>query len=251
MICLLSDVHCRYGVITAQLLDAETRFGIPPDAVVVLGDLGLFEPFLTRFFRRSGERFPVPVHFIEGNHEDFNRFDRLVRRYEDVLHYLPRGSVHALAGVRVLALGGVTYMDAHTTPAAAEVRPRDIARCLRHPRDGVEIVLSHDCPAGIGVTNRPGFEHYGPPGLIGSSQLLQHFEPRLWIFGHHHRWFDRTIGATRFFGLPQSWVGYAVLGNDGQLVAVDHAVADVRQPGWTPWLPFLRAVRNRRREESQ
>jgi predicted phosphodiesterase len=235
MILLLSDIHCRYDIVDRQLDHAEGEIGEPISAVLVLGDFGLFEPFMKRFFRSGQHHFRRPTYFIEGNHEDFDRFDRLVQRYRDVVTYLSRGTIHQISGTRTLALGGVSYMDAHTTPQGAEIRPRDIDRCLSLPRDGVDTVISHDCPAGIGVPNQPGFEHYGPTGFAGGERIVHHFQPRLWVFGHHHRWFDQTIDGTRFFGLPQSWVGYALLADDGQLLRIEHQLpkdSPARRPFW-------------------
>ena len=239
MILLLSDVHCRYDVIDRQLAHATDEAGDEISDILVLGDLGLFEPFMRRFFRKSGRPRGKPTHFIEGNHEDFANFDRLVERYRDVITHLPRGTVHTIGGVPTLALGGVCYMDAHTTPLRAEIRPQDIDRCLALPPGSADLIISHDCPADIGVQNESGLEHYGPPGFAGAGRILDHFHPKLWVFGHHHRWFDTTIDGTRFFGLPQSWVGYALLAGDGELHRVDHAVP--RQPG--SWFSFLRRPR--------
>jgi Icc-related predicted phosphoesterase len=238
MILFLSDVHCRYDVVDRQVAHAEQEIGEAVSDVLVLGDFGLFEPFLKRFFRRQGQRFLRPTHFIEGNHEDFDHFERLVERYRDVIEYLPRGTVHTLAGTPMLALGGVRYMDAHTTPRRAEIREADIERCLAHPCGSIDIVISHDCPAGIGVPNESGFEHYGPTGFVGAERILEHLRPRLWVFGHHHRWFDRTIEGTRCFGLPQSWLGCAVLKADGELLAIDHALTESPRSFLAPWRWF-------------
>ncbi len=224
MILFLSDVHCRYGVVNLQIAAAEARQGRPVDAVVVLGDFGLFEPDLRSFFRRRRERFTRPVFMIEGNHEDFDRLPRLAADYRDVFTHLVRGSLHTLDGHRCLCLGGAAYMDAHTTPRASLLTPADVEGCLRHAPRTADLILSHDCPRGIGVTSAPGFEHYGLPGFVGGDRLVAHFAPRLWIFGHHHRWIEGSLGATRCVGLPQSWEGYALLGGDGRLETVTHSV---------------------------
>lgn len=215
MILFLSDVHCRYGVVNAQIAHAEARTGRPFDAVVVLGDFGFFEPDLRRFFRR--QRFHRPVFVIEGNHEDFDRLPQLAATYRDAFTYLPRASLHTIGGHRCLALGGAAYMDAGTTPRRAVVSAADIDACLALPPRSASLILTHDCPRGIGVANAPGFEHYGPPGIEGGDRLVEHFAPDLWLFGHHHRWIEGRLGATRCVGLPQSWMGYAMLDDEGRL----------------------------------
>ena len=128
MILFLSDVHCRYGVVNAQIAHAEARTGRPLEAVVVLGDFGFFEPDLRRFFRR--QRFHRPVFVVEGNHEDFDRLPRLAETYRGAFTHLPRATLHTIGGHRCLALGGAAYMDAHTTPRGAVVGAADIEACL-------------------------------------------------------------------------------------------------------------------------
>jgi predicted phosphodiesterase len=225
MILFLSDIHCRFDVIEQQAVHAQTRTGKNIEAVVILGDLGLYEPFLKRYFRARTPPPARPLFFIEGNHEDYDSFERLVARYTDVLTHLPRGQVRKLGRTRFLCIGGAQYMDAHLTPERSVIRPEDIARCLEHPPETVDIVLSHDCPRNIGMTNSPGMAHYGPPGFTGSEQIVSRFHPALWLFGHHHRWYDRTVDGTRFVGLPQSWRGYLLLDDGGHVQPVDNRVA--------------------------
>jgi hypothetical protein len=110
------------------------------------------------------------------------------------------------------------------TPERAVVKPRDIERCLRHPPHAVDVVLSHDCPRGIGVANTPGFDHYGLPGFEGGDRIARHFRPVYWLFGHHHRCIEVDKDGTRYLGLPQSWMGYAVLTGDGQVELVENSV---------------------------
>jgi hypothetical protein len=224
VILLLTDVHARFHVVNAQIEHAEQRLGHPLAAVLVLGDMGIFEGELRAFFRDAGQRFLRPLYFIEGNHEDFAAFNRLLRTYADAFTHLPRSTAHAIDGHRFLALGGAAYMDPAATPPRGVVEPADIAACLRLPRDAARIILSHDCPAGLGVPNSPGFEQYGPPGFPGGDRLAERFRPKLWFFGHHHKWFDRTLGATRYIGLPESWEGYALLGANRTLRLVRHRV---------------------------
>ena len=224
MILLLGDVHCQYDLVNIQLDHAERHVGRPVEAVVLLGDLGLFEPFLSRFFRKRGERFRRPTYFVEGNHEDFSCFDTLVRKYADVITHLPRATVHTIGRWRALAFGGAAYMDAHATPPGAVIRPEDIAASLQHASDCIDIVLSHDCPSDLGVPATPGLEYYGSPGFPDGERIRRHFCPRLWAFGHHHRWFDKMLDSTRFYGLAESWHGYGLLFEPASLEIVLHHV---------------------------
>ncbi len=230
MILFISDLQGRFEVVNAQIDHAEQRSGRCVEAVLLSGDLGLFEPQLSRFFHKRGERFRRPFFFIEGNHEEFGSLDAHVRRYADVMTHLPRATIRTIAGRRLLALGGASYMDSHNTPEPSLVRPEDIERCLRHPPSAADIVLTHDCPSGIGVSSSPLFRHLGPPGFAGSRQLLSHFRPSIWVFGHHHRWFEKTMDGTRFYGLPEAWRGYALLHNDDCFECVANEISP--PSGW-------------------
>ena len=230
MILFISDVHGRFQVINEQIAHAEQHTGRDVAEVIVLGDLGLFTEPLAAFFGRGGGRFSRPVSFLEGNHEEFDRFSELLETYREHLTWLPRGSTCCREGYRFLCLGGSAYMDALNTPPGAEIRDGDIDKCLCHGRDGVDIVLTHDCPCGIGVPSSPGLEFYGPPGFPRSQELLGHFHPNIWIFGHHHKWFQKETPETRFFGLPESWKGYALLDQDFTLTVMTHEVP--ASPSW-------------------
>jgi hypothetical protein len=233
---LISDVHARFDVVNEQLAHAEARLGGPVGEVVVLGDFGFFRDEMHRWFRRGGNRFARPVASIEGNHEDHGALAALAADYADVVTWLPRATVRPLASGRALCLGGARYMDAQSTPRGCEITDADVTACRAHAADSVDLVLTHDCPAGIGVPKATGLEHYGPPGEPRLNRLAEHFRPRWWFFGHHHRWFDGVHEETRYIGLPSSWQGYALLHADGAPDLVEHAVAVADRPGWVTLL---------------
>ena len=235
LVMLISDIHTKYAVINPQIRHAEEACGHPVSQVLVLGDFGFFGDELHEYFRRGNNRFLRPVACIEGNHEDHGALHNLVARYADVVTYLPRGSVHNLGPWRGVCLGGARYMDAGSTPRGCEITAADVEACLAHAPDEVDLVLSHDCPTGIGVPNTPGLEHYGPPGEPQLTRLAAHFRPRWWFFGHHHRWFDHERDGTRYMGLPQSWVGYVLLHADGEVETVRQEVPLESRPWWRRW----------------
>lgn len=59
-----------------------------------------------------------------------------------------------------------------------------------------QLIVSHDCPQGV---NRNVFGHEEKSRTGQALQrLLEICEPRLWVFGHHHRSVDVTLDGTRF-----------------------------------------------------
>ena len=60
-----------------------------------------------------------------------------------------------------------------------------------------EIVVTHDCPSTIYPFLRSHHnEESATSGFL--RNLFEIHQPKLWIFGHHHKSFDETILGTRF-----------------------------------------------------
>ncbi len=232
MILIISDVHGFYNVINNQIEHAEATTNKKVSKVVVLGDFGLFEEKLHRFFQHKKRSIMRPVYFIDGNHEEFDKFPNLLKLYSNHFTHFPRGSVQQLGNHKCLCLGGSSFIDVINTPEAAEIKDHEIELCLKHKSDEIEIILTHDSPQGIGVPHSIGWDVHGPTGFSGSKKLLNHFSPKFWLFGHHHRWFHKTIGGTKFIGLPISWEGYVLLEPGLKFQSIKNKVA--------PEQPFFR-----------
>lgn len=244
MILVIADTHCYYDIVNRQIEHAETVLNMPVDCVLHLGDFGVYREHLHNYFVRRGARFQKPLYFIEGNHEDFREFDGLVARYNGkCFTHLPRASVQELGPYRMLCLGGSAYMDALNTQPGAVIKDHQIDACLELPPDGVDIIISHDCPCGIGVPNTPGLEYFGETGFPRSRELLEHFRPRLWLFGHHHKWFSTEESGTMFHGLPGSWKGYCLLDSDYKVITVENSVPWQRTSFVDRLLGRLRIIR--------
>ncbi len=222
MILVTSDTHSCYDYINKQIEYAEGVLCLSIACVVHLGDFGIFRTDLYDFFNKQKKRFSRPVYFIEGNHEDFDALPWLTKKYKEHFTHLSRGSVHSLAGYKFLCLGGAAYMDSMITQRAAIISERHINECLSIEPEHVDIILTHDCPVGIGVPNSPGLEHYGQTGFPRSDELAEHFRPKLWLFGHHHKWFEYRDGQTTYYGLPEIWKGFGLLDGNYQFKMVEH-----------------------------
>lgn len=225
MILIIGDVHCQFQVVNEQIQFAEKRTGKNVDAVIILGDMGIYEHPLHKFFCKEEKRFLRKVFFIEGNHEDFTRFNHLVSKYSEFMTHLPRGHVTQICQFRVLSLGGARYLDAVNSPPGSEIKDRDIDKCLEHQQNALDLIVSHDCPMDIGVTSSPGLEFYGKPGFARSQELIDKFQPQKWFFGHHHRWFLRKIQNTEFLGLPESWKGFGLLDDQLNYATFENLIA--------------------------
>ncbi|WP_027358386.1 metallophosphoesterase family protein [Desulforegula conservatrix] len=244
MILFISDTHCAYHLINEQIEYAQEELAIPVSCVIHLGDFGIFRPQLYDFFIRKNGSFLKPVYFIEGNHEDFDAFDSLMKKYNNVYFtYLSRSVVTEIEGYKFLSLGGSAYMDAMTTPTASVIKDHHIDDCLEIHSEGVDIIITHDCPQGIGVPNSPGLEVYGQTGFARGDELARHFSPKLWIFGHHHKWFELEKGNTRYLGLSGSRRGFALLGENYECMIINHHIPFKKPSFLSKALTFLRILR--------
>jgi Icc-related predicted phosphoesterase len=158
-----------------------------------------------------------------------------MKKYGKNFTHFSRGTIQSVDGHSFLCLGGARYMDIINTPMHSEISDHDINLCLSHPENSIKIILSHDCPSGIGVANTPGLEFYGIPGIARSGELLHHYSPLLWIFGHHHKWFSKKSGNTLFHGLAESWNGFGILEDNGTFTTFKNTVEKSHESFWKRW----------------
>ncbi|MBN2417921.1 MAG: metallophosphoesterase [Deltaproteobacteria bacterium] len=225
MILFIGDLDCRYWLVNNIIDAAEKRFKKDVTTVIQLGDFGLYKKPLKIWFNRPGSRpFKRPLNFIDGNHEDFLYFEILVQSFNNHFTYLERGSVNRLDGFNFLCLGGSSYMDPVNTPPGAVILDTDIEACLAHNPEDVDIIITHDCPSGIGVPGTPGFEYCGPTGFENSRLIREKFSSKPWLFAHHHRFFEYTDSYGTYFGLPEAHNGFAVMDDPGKITLVEHRI---------------------------
>jgi len=225
MILIVSDTHCYYDIVNQQIEYAENVLGHSISCVIHLGDFGIYKAQLRDYFKKKKKRFLRPLYCIDGNHEDFKSLHKLVNKYKDYFTYLPRASVHTIEGYRFLALGGAAYMDAMITERGSVITNQQINECLAVAKEDVDIIITHDCPVGIGVPSSPGLEHFGDTGFPRSEELVTHFKPKMWLFGHHHKWFHTNDSHTAYYGVSGIWKGFGLLDDNYNLSMVSNKVA--------------------------
>ena len=224
---LVGDVHGHHQKLAERLRQAQADFRIA--AAIQVGDFGFYQD-LIRQAREDQLRFPVPLHVIDGNHEDHRWLHRAwltgagrVWQRELNLIYQPRPSVVQLGASTVGFLGGALHVDRPQKHNSWSGFPNYILRRNREQAAALfnqqqpELIVTHSCPSRIGIGIRssaemePGVaEHItaagfdpGPPDDCGEEELgrLWHdlsYPPRAWVFGHFHRALQTTVGSTRF-----------------------------------------------------
>jgi hypothetical protein len=203
----------------------EASLGVRFDCVLHVGDFGIWpDPDridkATRHHEGAGDfpawlrenrAAPRPTLFIKGNHEDFVWLDaRIGAEVLPGLNYLRNGCTvdiqdRGAGAIRVGGVGGCYgpsdyrrrsnrlqgYAKRHYTLDEIE-RLADVA--------GVDIVLTHDAPAGVRFERHRQGEGYISEAA-GLDALLARLRPRVCFFGHHHTRVDAEVSGVRCIGL--------------------------------------------------
>lgn len=232
---IVGDVHGRHRELAGAMRQAQAVFRV--EAAIQVGDFGFYPNWLVAA-HASGVRFPVPLHVIDGNHEDHAWLRRALltgaaRSWARALnlYYQPRPSVAQLGASKVGFLGGALHVDRPQKhnwligfPNYILQRHREQAVALFN-RERPELIVTHSCPAGIGIglkssaemqlgvaehITAAGFDP-GPADDCGEVELSRlwgelAYKPRAWVFGHFHRAHEAVIAGTRFVGVSDELV---------------------------------------------
>jgi len=193
---------------------------------IQVGDFGISKKAVKKLDALGG--FPVPVHFIDGNHEDFRFLWKamkkgIIKEWENKnLYFQPRGSTLVVQGTNIGFFGGALHVGRPQKIIKGNVITTDeVNRAVfEFSRFSPDIMITHSCPAGIGI-GMQGLEiHYwgvvnhivlagfnpGPKADCGETQhtllwnqMLQ--RPKLWVYGHFHEQKITEVEDTTFVSL--------------------------------------------------
>lgn len=110
---LLGDIHGSWSSLDNGILQAVDAGSV---ALIQVGDFGLFSwRKETHKQLRTFLQSPIPVYFIEGNHDDCTYWTQHTKKFQpfDIpnLWYMPRGTVETIGGIRFGFLGGGASID--------------------------------------------------------------------------------------------------------------------------------------------
>jgi Icc-related predicted phosphoesterase len=160
------------------------------------------------------ESLGAPVYWIHGNNDNFD-FIAAGELPPDLRHIGNGTAIDIAGGVRVAGLGGTFAPTWYETPAAELPHPRkgsakatELADKRRHfvraeveacrALSGIDVFLSHEAAKPF----RPFPGGRGPDaGKSQINDILTEMQPRLHLFGHHHRPSEQTVAGVRSVGL--------------------------------------------------
>ena len=210
------------------------------EVIVHVGDFGYdFKASFVRSLDRALSGANMRLLFVDGNHENFPvllRYpvrDSGLRQLTNRIWHLPRGFRWTWGGVRLLALGGAHSVDRPWREPGQSwwtqevLTDTDITRAIEGgPAD---VMVSHDCPAGVDIPGLSESSHLWPADEITAAEahrvrlrtVVDAVKPRLIWHGHFHRRYvttaDLGYGPVTVHGLDC----------DGTTLAGNLAVVDL------------------------
>jgi predicted phosphohydrolase len=158
--------------------------------------------------------------FIGGNHDNMEEYykcpnnlgDYGVYNFNNISFFVMRGamSIDCLMRLKDYQLSGNK-----TWWHNEELNIEEFERCISlYKTVKPDFIVTHDCPVDVkNILSNPEImkRHGWPVNHNSNTQMalqvmLDEHRPKLWVFGHHHKNFDRTINGTRFICLPE--LGY-------------------------------------------
>jgi Icc-related predicted phosphoesterase len=142
------------------------------------------------------------IHFIRGNHEDFDWLNAKSRQAVrgivnvdpfDLYHYVTDGTVMEMNKWKIAFLGGIET----ESQQPKSIDPKAYEKLMNMTASEIDILVTHDAPFGIGLNYRGQTQ-----GSALISNLIERINPKYIIAGHyHHINGPKLFGSTTYLGL--------------------------------------------------
>lgn len=204
-IAIIGDLHGKYS----KYLDIIKNY----EYSIQVGDFGFN-------YRCLDQIDPLRHIFIPGNHDNYDAlfhiphyrgdFGQLFKLSESFNPFFIRGAFSIDGEYRrqaEMAGGPKTWWKEE------ELTRQQMELCVaQYEKTKPQLVVSHDCPLSISrrFSNSPILKNYGfdpetfqtNTGLL-LEELFRIHQPRMWIFGHHHKHYDEVVNGCRFVCLRE------------------------------------------------
>jgi len=226
---ILSDLHTEFSDFEPPATDADT--------IILAGDIGVGTSGIEWAARQFAE---LPVVYVPGNHEYYHHDIGITRQLESGA----RPNIHVLSDGR-LELDGVRFLgttlwtdfrlygegEAWSSRQKAKVliedfrsirnggrhfTPEDSVRIhesskvwlageLDEEFDGPTVVVTHHLPAAPSIASRYLNDPLNPAFASRLEDIIEKYQPELWIHGHTHVPCDYKIFGTRVVCNPRGY----------------------------------------------
>lgn len=197
---VVGDVHGKFADFQQLLCDAQRAY---PDAYVVqVGDLGIGFEFTDdeAMLRNTA----LPFGFIAGNH------DNPFACAQDE-HWLGKwGTLPFVFGDKTaFFVGGAYSIDQHSRIEGynwwrdEELSIAELTAALdAYAELQPELVITHDCPL-VGAPSHVQRNLHPNRTQQALDAMWAAWQPKLWLYGHHHESIRRSVDGTRFVCLRE------------------------------------------------
>jgi predicted phosphodiesterase len=201
-ILITGDIHGEFGRLN-ELINKKK-----PDLIICCGDFGYWpnvkwcEP-LTNIKLQGAEK----LLFCDGNHENHWA---LKKRTTDELApniiYMPRGSTYKLEdGRTIMFMGGAHSIDKQWRKLGYDWFPEETINqsdFQNLPDTKVDIFITHTCPVEL-LDDMLKFDDrkHTDPSNHALSELWKIYKPKLWFFGHWHKYVTGKMMGTKWYCL--------------------------------------------------
>ena len=204
---VVGDVHGSWGALN-NLINSKK-----PNIILQCGDFG-FWPSLHPIGPKDIKNKDCKIFWCDGNHEDHWALGKLKNNeVAPNVFYMKRGSTLTLPdGRTVLFMGGAESVDRKWRTIGFDWFPDEIIKPRELdflPDTTVDIVISHTCPLSFDMDSFViTKDKLIDPSRHALSYVLHCYKPKLWYFGHFHKW-----GKGKFEGCE--WTALSMPGEIG------------------------------------
>lgn len=245
---IISDLHLEFGCIPS-IWNEITR--CDSDVIVIAGDFSGYEEVfkdLLNLYEDSGK----PIVFVPGNHEYYGSsrktLDLLFKEFNEV-----HPNIHVLIENDViindtLFIGSTGWWDGSGGPVTDSCKRglndfRYIFDLLNEENESgvkwgkqsykffetslLQNIYNGSCDKVVCITHHMPSKRCIHPQFYGSpintcfandwEDLIEQFQPNLWVSGHTHSSYDFNIGKTRLVCNPQGYPSISQRMDNGQL----------------------------------
>lgn len=195
---IIGDVHGKHEDYLKIIKDCEYS--------IQVGDFGFDYSVLDQVD-------PKRHKIIPGNHDNYDEVDK----YE---HFLTTYGPVSFAGLDFFYIRGAFSIDncfrydnylrggIKTVWDNEELSLEELRECiLSYSKNKPEIVISHECPAGLirgGDLSSYGYsDKFDSRTQIAMKVMFEGHHPEKWFFGHWHKSLTKNIGKTKFCCLEE------------------------------------------------
>jgi Icc-related predicted phosphoesterase len=201
MIAILGDIHGAFEVLEDRAVKAHEAGA---NALIQVGDFGYYDGVINRLFQY---KLPLPVYWIDGNHEQHALFldaDDLVEIHNNCF-FVPRGRVLTIDGRTIAFMGGAASIDKNIRliygmhwSDKENIRQQDVDRLLfelGQNNNKVDMLITHVPPQNViqGNFSKDALQFFGVPmdWRDQNADIVQNIwdslgNPQMYC-GHMHR----------------------------------------------------------------